>query len=255
MPRPRTSIGRFRCSAAHQRPSEAACYDESRAFPTLGRESVAGSPGHVDQATSLGTLMSEHHDTDEVTEILAQITAGDQSGYDRLFPLILDPLRAMAAAQLHNERANHTLQPTALVNEAYLRMVNLDRMTWRDRSHFLMAASTVMRRILVESARSRRRLKRGGDRGRVDLSVVDPAADTPQSGVDVERLDRAIENLAALKPRHAKVVEMRYFGGATHAEIAEALGVAKRTIDNDWKMARVMLREFYEAADADAAGT
>jgi RNA polymerase sigma factor (TIGR02999 family) len=161
-------------------------------------------------------------------------------GSATLFPLLYAELRRLARRYLGRERPGHTLQATALVHEVYLRLVPQVDATWEDRGKFVGIAAHVMRRILVEHARSRRRLKRGGDAERLpleqDVAAVDP---------DAERwddLDRALDRLAALDPRQAKVVELRYFGGMTVEEAARVLGVSEKTVKRDWSVARAWLR-------------
>jgi RNA polymerase sigma factor (TIGR02999 family) len=161
-------------------------------------------------------------------------------GSETLFPLLYAELRRLARRYLGHERPGHTLQATALVHEVYLRLVPQADATWEDRGKFVGIAATVMRRILVEHARSRRRLKRGGDAERLPLDHDVAAVDA-----DAERwedLDRALDRLAALDPRQARVVELRYFGGMTVDEAARVLGVSEKTVKRDWSIARAWLR-------------
>jgi RNA polymerase sigma-70 factor, ECF subfamily len=176
---------------------------------------------------------------EDVTQVLEQLRGGDRKAADKLLPMVYDEFRALARHYLAQERANHTLQPTALVHEAYMKLVDQTRVDWQGKSHFFAVAAQAMRRILVDHARSRHRDKRGGGRARV---VLDEAvALSPQKDEDVIALDEALEKLAALDPRQAKVVELRFFGGMNVEEVAEALGVSKRTVEGDWTFARAWL--------------
>jgi RNA polymerase sigma factor (TIGR02999 family) len=187
---------------------------------------------------------------EDVTQVLEQIRNGDQRAADRLLPLVYDEFRALARHYLAQERANHTLQPTALVHEAYMKLVDQTRVDWQGRSHFFAVAAQAMRRILVDHARSRQREKRGGGRARV---VLDEAvALSPQKDEDVIALDEALERLAKLDPRQAKVVELRFFGGLGVEEVAHALGVSKRTVEGDWTFARAWLSRELRGTDPSA---
>jgi RNA polymerase sigma-70 factor (ECF subfamily) len=186
---------------------------------------------------------------EDVTVVLEQMRKGDKGAADKLLPLVYDEFRALARHYLAQERANHTLQPTALVHEAYMKLVDQTRVDWQGRSHFFAVAAQAMRRILVDHARSRQRDKRGGGRARV---VLDEAvALSPQKDEDVLALDEALERLAMLDPRQAKVVELRFFGGLSVDEVAEALSVSKRTVEGDWTFARAWLSR--ELRNDDAA--
>jgi len=176
---------------------------------------------------------------EDVTEVLAQLRGGDQKAADRLLPMVYDEFRALARHYLGQERLNHTLQPTALVHEAYMKLVDQTRVDWQGKSHFFAVAAQAMRRILVDHARSRQRDKRGGGRARVALDEA--VALSPQKDEDVLALDEALERLAKLDPRQAKVVELRFFGGMNVEEVAQALGVSKRTVEGDWTFARAWL--------------
>jgi RNA polymerase sigma factor (TIGR02999 family) len=157
---------------------------------------------------------------------------------DRLVPLVYDELRRLAQHYLRGERAGHTLQATALVNEAYLRLAEIDRMAFRDRTHFFAMAATVMRRVLVDYARERARGKRGGGVAMTTLDDRVPAADPP---VDVVALDRALERLTALDTRQARIVELRFFGGLTVDETAAALDISTATVKREWASAKAWL--------------
>jgi RNA polymerase sigma factor (TIGR02999 family) len=174
-----------------------------------------------------------------VTTLLHSWRRGDQAAFERLVPLVYDELRRRARHYLRSERPNHTLQPTALVNEAYVRLVKLDHVDWQDRTHFFVVAARQMRRILVDSARARRGQKRGGGAVRV---VFDEALAVSERGPDVVALDDALAVLAEKDERKARVVELRFFGGLTNTEVATALGVSNDTVTRDWQMAKLWLR-------------
>ena len=179
------------------------------------------------------------HRTGEVTRLLRAWRGGDQAALERLTPLVYDDLRRRARHYLRGERADHTLTPTALVHEAFMRMLDIGQVDWKDRAHFLAIAARQMRRILVDSARARRYRKRGGGAVRVtfaeDLAVIDRAP-------DLVALDDALDVLAQHDERKVRVVELRYFGGLSNEEIAEALGISTDTVTRDWNMARMWLR-------------
>jgi RNA polymerase sigma-70 factor (ECF subfamily) len=163
-----------------------------------------------------------------------------QEALDAVWPEVYQELRRLAAYYVRGERADLTLQPTALVHEAYVRLLREANTSWQNRAHFCAIAANAMRQILVEQARAHRALKRGGDHLRVTL--VDDAAVAPAGDPDVEALDQALEVLASLEPRQARLVELRYFGGLTIEEAAEHLGVAPATAKRDWAVARAWLR-------------
>lgn len=186
---------------------------------------------------------------EDVTQVLEALGRGDRKAADKLLPLVYDEFRALARHYLAQERLNHTLQPTALVHEAYMKLVDQSRVDWQGKSHFFAVAAQAMRRILVDHARSRQRDKRGGGRARV---VLDEAvALSPQKDEDVLALDEALEKLAQLDARQARVVELRFFGGMSVEEVAEALGVSKRTVEGDWTFARAWLSRELRAGDED----
>lgn len=174
----------------------------------------------------------------EVTRLLRSLREGAQGSEERLFALIYGELRRMAAARMQAERADHTLSPTALVHEAYLRLAGAEEQ-FEDRSHFLAVAARAMRRILVDHARGRRAAKRGGGEGAAHVDSLDaPAASSDE---ELLLLNEALERLAELSPRQGRVVELRYFAGLTEDEVASALGVTRRTVNRDWSMARAWL--------------
>ena len=176
------------------------------------------------------------------TALLQAWGRGDQSAFDALVPLVHDELRRLARRHMGHERPGHTLQATALVNEAYLRLIDVKRMDWQNRAHFFAMSSRVMRRILVDAARARRYLKRGGGAQKVSLDEALLISD--ESGQDLVALDDALHTLAAMDPRKSQVVEMRFFGGLSVEETAEALHVSADTVMRDWRLAKVwLLRE------------
>jgi RNA polymerase sigma factor (TIGR02999 family) len=177
----------------------------------------------------------------DVTRILSEIEAGDPAAAEQLLPLVYAELRKLAATELRQEKPGQTLQATALVHEAYLRLVDVEKTKdWDSRSHFFAAAAEAMRRILVEKAREKLTQKRGGDRARLELSNVDViASDQDDWLLD---LDEALQQLEQTHPRRASVAKLRYFAGLTIPEIAQLLEVSTTTIDSDWAYARAWLK-------------
>jgi RNA polymerase sigma factor (TIGR02999 family) len=184
----------------------------------------------------------------DVTRLLDAVAAGDRKAAADLLPLVYDELRKLAAARMAGESAGHTLQATALVHEAYLRLVGRgDDQRWDGRGHFFAAAAEAMRRILIESARRKHGPKRGGDFTRHDLDPDQPAS--TDAHPRLLALDKALDRLAAIEPRAAEVVKLRYFAGLTIADAAAALGISPRTADNDWAYARAWLVTALRDAD------
>lgn len=176
----------------------------------------------------------------DVTQILAESRGSDRKAVmERLIPLVYDELRALARAQLRHERPEHTLQATALVHEAYLRLVGGHQPPWNDRQHFFRAAAEAMRRILIEHARKRASVKRGGPRVRVELSGVDLAQE--QDLEEILALDDAFRRLEEQDPEAADVVRLRFFAGLSVAEAAQATGLSERTVKREWAFARAWL--------------
>ncbi len=175
----------------------------------------------------------------EVTKILAQVQQGDAAAMDRLMPLVYDNLRSLAEAYLRKERPGHTLQATALVNEAYIKLVGRTDVAWQGRAHFFAAAAQAIRRILVDHARGKSRDKRGGDRKRIPLDAS--AVYSEPRDINLVALDEALAKLGSLNERHSRVVELRFFGGLTTQEVAAVLGVSSRTVETDWSMAKAWL--------------
>jgi RNA polymerase sigma factor (TIGR02999 family) len=175
----------------------------------------------------------------QVTKLLQAIDRGERGAVDDLLPLVYDELRSRAGKLLAGERRNHTLQRTALVHEAFLKLAG-GEFSYQSRMHFFNAAALAMRRILVDHAIQRRTLKRGGERGRVNLSSIDLADDSAEP-IDWLALDDALKKLQEVSPRQHQVVMLRFFSGRTEREIAEMMGVSESTVDRDWVMARAWL--------------
>jgi RNA polymerase sigma factor (TIGR02999 family) len=188
-----------------------------------------------------------------VTQVLSAVHQGDPGAAGQLLPLVYGELRRLAAQRLAHERPGHTLQPTALVHEAYLRLVDVDSSPHFDgRGHFFAAAAEAMRRILIDGARRKRSIKGGGNRRRVDLADVEPAIEPPD-GIDVIALDEALVKLEAKDKRKADLVKLRYFAGLTNEQAASTLGISVSTADNDWSYARAWLRLEMQGAQRTAA--
>ena len=174
-----------------------------------------------------------------VTRALAKVHAGDQAAFDELFPLVYAELRRIAAREMRREKPGRTLQTTALVHEAYLRLLKDATLSFENRAHFLGIAARAMREILIEHARARSARKRGG--GAVRLTLDDMVASVPSLSIDVIALDEALQRLTRLDERHARVVELRYFGGLSVEETAAALGLSPATVKRAWTFARAWL--------------
>jgi len=175
----------------------------------------------------------------EVSQLLRAWSDGEKAAADRLMPLVYEELRQIARRQMRRQRAGHTLQTTALIHEAYLRLVGESDAPWQNRAHFFGVAAKAMRHILVDHARERQALKRGGERQRVDLDANALAVEDQSQ--EVLDLDEALVALARIDGRLAQVVECRFFGGLTEEETAEALGVTARTVRRDWTKAKALL--------------
>ena len=180
-------------------------------------------------------------DPEQLTDTFLRWRRGEPGAIDELMPRVYDELRVLAASHMRRERGDHTLQPTALAHEAFLRLVRLPDGTVQNRIHFFALAAQAMRRILADHARRHRAAKRGGGMARVPLEVADAAGLAAGGAVAVDDLDALIEDLARLDPRQARVVELRYFGGLTVEETAEVLGVSPATVKRDWLVARAWL--------------
>ena len=175
----------------------------------------------------------------QITELLAEWREGNQSALDELYPLVYDELHRLARRYMSRERKGHTLQTTALINEAYVRMVDQKNVNWANRSHFFAISAQIMRRILIDHARRHAYAKRGGGAQQVSLEEV--AALVPEQGRELMRLDEALKSLAERDPRRSQVVELRYFGGLNNEEIAGVLHVSENTVTRDWNLARAWL--------------
>ncbi len=182
----------------------------------------------------------------QVTVLLLRARHDREGALAELLPLVHDELRRIAGARMRGERRDHTLEPTALVNEAYLQLVDQDQLQWEDRAQFLSASAHLMRQVLIAHARKKRAQKRGGDRARVTLH--ENLATDDDTSVDLLDLDEKIEALRQLSERRARVVELRFFGGLTFAESAHVLGIAPKTVEADWYLARTWLRREMRAA-------
>lgn len=176
---------------------------------------------------------------EEVTALLSRMSAGDEGAAALLMPMVYDRLRALAASYFRSQRSGATLQPTALVHEAFLRLVQQDADSFKDRAHFFAVAATAMKQILVDRARRRKAAKRGGDQERVTLDEVGGGG--AASAADLVDVADMLERLAALDARQARIVELRVFGGLTVDEVAEVLALSARTVQNDWRAARAWL--------------
>lgn len=177
--------------------------------------------------------------TGDITGMLLQWRAGDESALDQLMPLVYNELRRLARQCMRGERAGQTLQTTALVNEAYLRMVNSSRVQWHDRSHFFAVAAQLMRRVLVDEARKRQNQKRGGEFTRIELDEA--LTPTHQREFDLLVLDQALDRLARFAPRKSRVVELRFFGGLSINETGVVLGVSTDIVKREWRTAKLWL--------------
>lgn len=175
----------------------------------------------------------------EITGLLLAWGKGDDGALEALMPLVYNELRRMARSYMNRQRVGHTLQTTALVNEAYLRLIDSSQVQWQNRAHFFAVSAQLMRRILVDFARARGNLKRGGGAQRLSLErALEVSADR---GADLVALDDALTTLAELNPRQAHIVELRYFGGLTEDEVSEVLKTSPRTVRRDWSLARAWL--------------
>jgi RNA polymerase sigma factor (TIGR02999 family) len=216
----------------------------------------AGSVKPVDRAPELNrvlwcaTSMSAQSGNQDLSTLLAEWRRGDGEALTRLIPIVYEELRSVARAHLRNEGADHTLESAALVHEAYLRLVGLDRMTLQNRTHFFAMAARLMREILVDHARRKKALKRGGDATIISLHDV---AGAGHALVDVLALDEALTDLAALDQRLCQMIELRFFAGLSVAETMDALGVSSATVERDWTFAKAWLRERLSSARRPAA--
>jgi RNA polymerase sigma factor (TIGR02999 family) len=177
-----------------------------------------------------------------ITALLHEWKSGKKEAFDELFPFVYEELRRRASVYLRNERQGHTLQTTALVNEAYLKLVDKNEIEYEDRNHFFAIAANAMRRILVDYARTRKRKKRGGEDENLPLDEA-RFVSVNEKSVDLVALDEALNELAKFDERQAKIVELKYFGGMTNDETAEVLGISNVTVRRDWDMAKAWLHQ------------
>lgn len=194
-----------------------------------------------------GHGVSRHH---EATRALMTLSGGDPSAATKLLPIVYEELRALATRYFRRQPQGHTLQPTALVHEAYLKLIDQSGAQWKDRAHFVAVAATAMRQILINRAVRKRTKKRGGGARRIEL--VDPPKLQMSANDDLLSLHEALNELKALDERKSRLVEMRFFGGLTHEEIATVLNVSCATIDRDWRTARAWLATRLENTEIDA---
>lgn len=189
--------------------------------------------------------------SEEITQLLLAWGSGDETALERLMPLVHAELKRLAKRYMNRQRSGHTLQTTALVNEAYLRLIDSSRVQWQNRAHFFAISAQLMRRILVDAARAKQNLKRGGG---AQMIALDEAPDVfSEQAAELIALDDALKALASFSPRLSQVVELRYFGGLSEEEAAEVLKTSTRTIRRDWKLARTWLyRELSRETNDDA---
>lgn len=179
----------------------------------------------------------------EINSALDRLKEGDEKAADVLFPLLYDELRNIAGGYMRFENSNHTLQPTSLVHEAYVKLLDQNQVDWKGRTHFLAVSAQAMRRILVDHARTKTRKKRGGDQQKVDITVAEWSVLDPQVDEHVLALEDALVKLEKVDELQARIVEMRFFTGMTVQEVADALGMSKRKIEAEWTMIKAWLRK------------
>ena len=175
----------------------------------------------------------------EVTALLSELAKGNQTAAEKLIPLVYDELKRLARARMRRERPDHTLQTTALVHEAYLKLIRQQDVRWQGRSHFVGIAAQLMRRVLTDHARAHLRKKRGGTA--VVLPMDEALAFSPEHSEELIRLDEALDRLAKLDPRQSRIVELRFFGGMSIEETADYLGISPKTVKRDWSVAKAWL--------------
>jgi len=189
----------------------------------------------------------------DVTALLSELAQGNQAAAEKLVPLVYDELKRLARGYMRRERPDHTLQTTALVHEAYLKLVRQRRTDWQCRSHFFAIAARVMRRILLDHARGHLRRKRGG--ARQILPLNEALTFSPEQSEDLVKLNEALERLSAIDPRQSKIVELRFFGGLTVEETSGILGISPKTVKRDWSMAKAWLHGELRRSHGDIPGT
>lgn len=181
------------------------------------------------------------NDSGQITQLLQEYQSGNKNALDAVFPMVYDELRKLAASRLRSERPEHTLQATALVHEAYLRLIGQEKQTWQNRAHFFGLAAEMMRRILVNHAVKRNADKRFGNQTRLELDEM--IEFTQGKDVNLIQLDEAMTKLAEFDPKQAKIIELKFFGGLTNEEIAEVLGVSDSTVKREWRIAKAWLHD------------
>lgn len=196
------------------------------------------------------------YDQQEITRLLLAWGAGNQQAFDELLPLVYEELRRVAARHMRRRLAprqdgRQLLQTTVLVNEAYLRLIDSHRVRWQNRAHFFAVAASLMRRVLVDYARQRQSQKRGGEM--IHVAIDEAAVTTPSRAADLVALDEALSSLATLNDRQARVVELRYFGGLSEDEVATALKISRRTVQREWRLARLWLYQSLKRGAVDVA--
>jgi RNA polymerase sigma-70 factor, ECF subfamily len=194
----------------------------------------------------------DHQDGKDVTILLAELTKGNKEAASELIPMVYDELRRLAEGYMRRERGNHTLQATALVHEAYLKLVEQRSVDWRSRAHFFGIAAQVMRRILVDHARGHLRGKRGA--GLQEVPLDDALVFAPEQSLELVKLDEALERLTKLDPRQGKIVELRFFGGLTVEQTADLLEISPKTVKRDWSIAKAWLHCEVRHTDGDVPG-
>lgn len=187
----------------------------------------------------------------DVTALLSELAQGNQDAAEKLVPMVYDELKRLARAYMRRERPDHTLQTTALVHEAYLKLVRQQAVNWQGRSHFFGIAAQLMRRILIDHARGHLRKKRGGEK--VVLPLDEALVFSPEHSEELVRLNEALERLSKLDPRQGKIVELRFFGGLSVEETSQFLGVSAKTVKRDWAVAKVWLHGELRRSDGDVA--
>lgn len=188
----------------------------------------------------------------DVTILLSELTRGNKEAGEKLVPLVYDELKRLARSYMRRERPDHTLQATALVHEAYMKLVKQQSVNWQSRSHFFGIAAQFMRRILIDHARGHLREKRGGDK--VVLPLDEALVFSPEHSEELIRLDEALERLSKLDARQSRIVELRFFGGLSVDETAEFLGISPKTVKRDWSVAKVWLHSELRQTDGDVSG-
>lgn len=189
----------------------------------------------------------------DVSVLLAEVASGNQGAAEKLVPLVYEELKRLARRHMRRERPDHTLQTTALVHEAYLKLVRQQNVSWQGRSHFLGVASQLMRRILIDHARGQLRAKRGA--GKALLPLSEDFAFSPEHSEDLMRLDEALQRLSTIDPRQGRIVELRFFGGLSVDETSEFLGVSPKTVKRDWAVAKAWLHGEMRRANGTIPGT